>query len=187
MAISLKKGGSFNLTKEEPGLKKIMFGLGWEMKPGSAMDLDASVFMVNYNNKIPEDAYFVFYNNLKSPDGGIQHTGDNRTGYGDDDDEMVLCNMDSIAPAISEILIVITIHDAINRRHNFGLLKDAYIRIFDIENKREILRYDLDSQNSNDSGMIFGKLQKHGSEWKFIAVGEGNGGEGLEGYLQKFS
>lgn len=187
MSINLKKGGSFNLSKEEPGLKKIMFGLGWEMKPDSPMDLDASVFLVNANSKLPNDSYFVFYNNLKSPDGSIQHTGDNRTGFGDDDDEMVLCNLDLIDKAVQEILVTVSIHEAETRRHNFGLLQQAYIRLYDVENKREILRYDLDAQNSYDAGMIFGKLQRQGSEWKFVAVGEGNGLSGLRGFVEKYA
>jgi tellurium resistance protein TerD len=186
MSFNLKKDAVFNLTKEEPGLKKIMFGLGWEMKPGSTMDLDASVFMLS-NGKLPTESCFIFYNNLKSPDGSIQHTGDNRTGFGDDDDEMILFNMDLIDANINEILIAVTIYDAITRRHNFGLLKDAYIRVYDIETKREILRYDIDANNSTDSGMIFGKLQKINSEWRFIAIGSGNGGDGLEGYLKIYA
>lgn len=186
MSISLKKGGSLNLTKEVPGLKKVMFGLGWEMKPGTPLDLDASVFILNSKLKLPSDEHFVFYNNLRSPDGSIQHTGDNRTGFGDDDDEMILCNLDLIDPAIFEILITVSIHEAEARGHSFGSLKDAYIRLYDVENKREILRYDLDEKNTTDAGMVFGKIQKQGAEWRFIAVGEGNGMSGLQGFVDKY-
>ncbi|MFN8439119.1 MAG: TerD family protein [Cytophagales bacterium] len=187
MSINLKKGGSFNLTKEEPGLKKIMFGLGWEVKQGNSLDLDASVFLVNSSGKLPNDNYFVFYNNLKSPDGSIQHTGDNRSGFGDDDDEMILCNLDLVDASVSEILVTVSIHEAETRRHNFGLLADAYIRLYDVENKKEILRYDLDSQNSYDAGMIFGKLQRQNNEWKFYALGEGNAMGGLRGFVEKYA
>lgn len=186
MSISLKKGGSLNLTKEVPGLKKVMFGLGWEMKPSTPLDLDASVFILNSKLKLPSDEHFVFYNNLRSPDGSIQHTGDNRTGFGDDDDEMILCNLDLIDAAVFEILITVSIHEAEARGHSFGSLKDAYIRLYDVENKREILRYDLDEKNPTDAGMVFGKIQKQGTEWRFIAVGEGNGMSGLQGFVDKY-
>lgn len=186
MALNLKKGGSLNLTKEVPGLKKIMFGLGWEMKPGTALDLDASIFILNSKLKMPSDEHLVFYNNLRSPDGSIQHTGDNRTGFGDGDDEMILCNLDAIDANVFEILITVSIHEAEARGHSFGLLKDAYIRLYDVENKTDILRYDLDEKNSYDAGMVFGKLQKQGNEWRFIAVGEGNGMGGLQGFVDKY-
>ncbi len=186
MSISLNKGGSFNLTKEAPALKKIMFGLGWEMKPDQPLDLDASVFLLGANLKLPQDLFFVFYNNLKSPDGAVQHTGDNRTGFGEGDDEMILCNLDLIDNRITEIIVCVTIHEAISRRHNFGLLQSAYARLYDVENKKEILNYDLDASNSSDAGMIFGKLRKEANEWKFYAVGEGNGGAGLQGYVDNF-
>ena len=180
MAISLKKGGSFNLTKEEPSLKKVMVGLGWEPTT-MGIDLDASVFMVGGNLKLINDTYFVFYNNLKSPDGSIQHTGDNRTGVGEDDDEMILANLSIVNPEISEIIIAVTIHEAKTRNHYFGLLKQAYIRIYDVDTKREIVRYDLDAQYPQEDAVIFGKFQKSNNEWKFIAIGDGsvNGLQGL--------
>ena len=122
MAISLKKGGRFNLTKKEPSLKKIMIGLGWELKNGNNIDLDASVFMLGGNRKLPADEYFIFYNNLKSPDGAVQHTGDNRTGAGDGDDEMILANLPLIDSSVSEVLVTVSIHDGATKGHNFGLL-----------------------------------------------------------------
>ncbi|MFN3316397.1 MAG: TerD family protein, partial [Raineya sp.] len=141
MSIELSKGARLNLTKKEPTLKKVMIGLGWDLRQGNAVDLDASVFMIGQNGKIPADEYFVFYNNLKSPDGAVQHTGDNRTGAGDEDDEMILANLDLINPVINDILVTVSIHDAATRRHNFGMLSEAYIRIVDVESKREILRF----------------------------------------------
>ncbi len=187
MSINLKKGGSFNLTKNEPKLKKIMIGLGWEMKPGVALDLDSSLFMLGSNSKLISDSYFVFYNNLKSPDGAIQHTGDNRTGFGDGDDEMILCNLDLIDPRVTEILVTVSIHEAIQRNHNFGLLAEAYIRLYDVENKREVLRYDLGNQFSSDAGIIFGKLSRANGEWNFTAVGEGNGMASLQGFVDVYA
>ncbi|OJJ20518.1 chemical-damaging agent resistance protein C [marine bacterium AO1-C] len=186
MAISLKKGGRFNLTKKEPGLEKIMIGLGWEVKPGNSVDLDASVFMLGSNGKLIADEYFVFYNNLKSPDGALQHTGDNRTGAGDEDDEMILANMPLINPAITEILITVSIHEADVRRHNFGLLDEAYIRIMDVSTKREILRYDLDAEFGINTDVEFGKLVKENNEWHFVASGLGSN-QGLQGYVDAYA
>ena len=186
MAISLKKGGSFNLTKNEPSLKKIMIGLGWEMKTGSQLDLDASVFMLTSNGKLPSDEYFVFFNNLKSPDGSVQHTGDNRTGAGDEDDEMILANLNLIDNSVEEILMVVSIHEAATRKHNFGLLDEAYIRIVDVESKREILRYDLDAEFTHNTEVEFGKLKKVNGEWNFMASGIGTT-SGLQSYVDKYA
>jgi|JI71714BRNA_FD_contig_71_1899386_length_759_multi_2_in_0_out_0_1 tellurium resistance protein TerD len=186
MAIVLKKGGSFNLSKKEPSLKKIMIGLGWEQKAGNNMDLDASVFILGANGKLISEEYFVFYNNLKSPDGAIQHTGDNRTGAGDEDDEMILANLPLINSAVNEIKVVISIHDATTRRHHFGLLQDAYIRIVDVESKREILRYDLDAEFNGNSDVEFGKLQRVEGDWNFVASGIGSNA-GLQGYVDMYA
>lgn len=186
MAIVLKKGGSFNLSKKEPALKKIMIGLGWEQKAGNQMDLDASVFMIGSNGKLVAEEYLVFYNNLKSPDGSVQHTGDNRTGAGDEDDEMILANLSLINAAVNEIKVIISIHDAATRRHHFGLLQDAYIRIVDVENKREVLRYDLDAEFNGNSDIEFGKLQRIDGDWNFVASGIGSNG-GLQGYVDMYA
>ena len=186
MAISLKKGNTFNLTKKEPTLKKIMIGLGWEVKQGSTLDLDTSVFMITASGKLPDEGYFVFYNNLNSPDGSVKHTGDNRTGAGDEDDEIILVNLDAISTSVSEVLIIISIHDAEVRRHNFGLLSDAYIRIVDVETKREILRYDLDADYPSNTDVEFGRLRRENGEWVFAATGIG-GNKGLQGYVDAYA
>lgn len=185
MAIVLKKGGSFNLTKEEPKLKKIMIGLGWEPST-DALDLDASVFMLGGNLKLPNDNYFIFYNNLKSPDGSTQHTGDNRTGYGDDDDEMVLVNLDLVNPDITQLIVAVSIHEAQTRRHTFGLLSDAYMRLYDVDTKREVARFDLDASYPNDTVVTFGKLERSNNEWKFHAVGDGST-KGLQGLVDIYA
>jgi tellurium resistance protein TerD len=183
MSISLKKGMSFNLSKKEPSLQKAMVGLGWEIRSeGGTLDLDVSVFMLTANRKLLSDEYFVFYNNLKSPDGALQHTGDNRTGNDDDDDEIVLVNLSKIHPDIVEILFVVSIHEAETRRHHFGLLNDAYIRIVDVDSKREILRYDLDNEFGGSTDVEFGKLYRQDNEWHFTAIGNGSK-KGLEGYV----
>ena len=186
MAITLKKGGSFNLTKKEPGLEKIMIGLGWEMLTQNQVDLDASAFLLGSNGKLPNDQYFVFYNNLKSPDNSVQHTGDNRTGQGDGDDEMILMNLNTVGSSINEVLIVATIHEALAKRHSFGMLQDAYIRIVDVATDREILRYDLDENNPRDTDMEFGRLIKQDGDWVFSATGMGSA-QGLEGFVNRYA
>jgi tellurium resistance protein TerD len=183
MSISLNKGSSVNLSKKEPGLKKIMIGLGWEFRTSSQVDLDASVFMLNAVGKAPQDEYFVFYNNLRSPDGAVQHTGDNRTGVGDD--EMILANLSLVNVAVTDLVFIVSIHEAFQRRHSFGLLKDAYIRLVDVESKREILRYDLDAEFTAYTDVEFGRLQRVNDEWYFRASGIG-GNLGLQGYVDKY-
>jgi len=185
MAISLKKGGSFNLSKEEPTLTKLMIGLGWDFLR-NPIDLDATIFVLGENGKLIEEEYFVFYNNLKSPDGSIQHMGDNRTGKGDDDDEIILVNLDKINPAAKEILIVVSVHGADIKNHNFGLLKDAYIKVYDVENKREILNYDLDENNGEHNIVDFAKLYNEGGQWKFYALGNGSN-KGLQGHIDIYA
>ncbi|EAY29482.1 TerD family protein [Microscilla marina] len=186
MAISLQKGNRFNLSKKEPGLDKIMIGLGWEVKAGNTLDLDASAFMLTGNGKLLADEYFVFYNNLKSPDDSLQHTGDNRTGVGDDDDEMILANLPLINSNITDILITVSIHEAQVRHHNFGLLDEAYIRILDVNTKREILRYDLDAEFRINTDIEFGRLTKADNDWNFVASGIGSN-HGLQGYVDAYA
>ena len=185
MAISLRKGGTLNLTKKEPALQKILIGLGWEFQQGKNIDLDASIFMLNTHGKLPTDDYFVFYNNLKSPDGSVQHTGDNRTGAGDGDDEMILANLPLISPEVHEILIVVSIHEAEARHHHFGLLNEAYIRLVDVANNREVLRYDLDQEFGNCTEIEFGRLRLEDGEWHFVASGLGSK-TGLQTHVDKY-
>lgn len=185
MSISITKGSSLNLTKEEPTLKKIMIGLGWDTGH-YAMDLDASAFMLAKNGKIPADEYFIFYNNLKSPDGSLQHTGDNRTGEGEGDDEMILANMDLVHPDIEEILILVSIHHAKLREHHFGQLKNAFIRLYDVDNKKEILKYKLEDTFQNCTEVEFGKFQKINNEWRFTAQGNGTA-KGLQSFVDMYA
>jgi tellurium resistance protein TerD len=185
MSISLSKGSSVNLTKEEPALKKIMIGLGWDTGQ-NIIDLDAAAFMLTNNGKIPSDEYFVFYNNLKSPEGALQHTGDNRTGEGEGDDEMILANLTLVHPTITDILITASIHDAKARGHHFGQLKNAFIRLYDVDNKREILKYTLDEKLENCTEIEFGKLQKRDNEWRFMALGNGSS-KGLRGLVDMYA
>ena len=185
MSINLKKGSSFNLTKNKPTLKKVMIGLGWDLVT-QKIDLDACVFMIGKNGKLLADDYFVFYNNLNSPDGSVKHTGDNRTGMGDDDDEMVLVNLDVVNPNCEDIIFAVTIHEAAEKKHHFGLLAEAYIRLFDVENQAEVLRYDLDAEFGGKSEVVFAKLSKRNNEWSFTAVGDG-ASKGLQGLLDIYA
>jgi len=186
MSISLQKGGNINLTKEAPGLREIMIGLGWELKPGESLDLDVSVFMLGNNGKLPSDEYFVFYNNLKSPDGSVQHTGDNRTGAGDGDDEIILINLPKMMPIIQEIVFVVTIYEAATRVQDFGSLRYAYIRLVNLETNDEIAVFDLDEEFTFSTEMEFGRLKRKGIEWHFEATGIGSN-KGLQEYINLFA
>jgi tellurium resistance protein TerD len=183
--VSLKKGEVVNLIKKAPALKKIMIGLGWEIKSGNPLDLDASIFMLNVHGKTPNKDYFIFFNNLKSPDGSLVHTGDNRTGVGDGDDEMILANLALIPQEIEEILIVVSIYEAESRRHNFGHLHEAYIRIVDVETQKELLLFDLDEEFPRYTEVEFGKLQRIENEWHFKATGIGTT-IGLGSYVDRY-
>lgn len=186
MAISLKKGTSFDLTKKAPALKKIMVGLGWDVRPGNNVDLDAVCFMLGENKKLIADDYFVFYNNLRSGDKAVEHTGDNRTGAGEGDDEMILVNLPQVNSNVEEMLFVVTINDAFTKNHNFGLLENAFIRIVNVETNEEILRYDLDVTYPDATEVEFGKLERDGDDWKFSAVGVSTE-KGLQGYVDIYA
>ena len=183
MAISLEKGQRVNVT-----LPKFTVGLGWDANSanGADFDLDASVFILGENKKIVSDEYFVFYNNLKSPDGAVEHTGDNLTGAGEGDDESVKVDLSKINTAATELCFVVTIHDAASRKQNFGQVRNAFVRIYNQDTNEEILKYDLDEDFSIETAVEFGRLYKRGGEWKFEAVGVGVKG-GLEDYLSKYN
>lgn len=189
MAISLAKGGRIDLGKEVPGLNNIGVGLGWdtnESDTGVDFDLDASIFMLNSNGKIPTDAHFIFYNNLISPCQAIEHTGDNLTGDGDGDDELINISLSKIPSDIDELVVVVTIHDAANRRQNFGQVTNSFIRIFDRDTNKEITKYELDEDFSVETAIEFGRLYRKGGSWRFKAVGNGFSA-GLQGFVDKFN
>jgi tellurium resistance protein TerD len=175
MAISLQKGGNVNLSKEEPNLKKVIVGLGWDPRAtdGATFDLDGSAFLLRADGKVRSDADFIFYNNLRSSDGSVEHTGDNRTGQGEGDDERIVIDLPRVPAEIAKIVIAVTIHEAEQRRLNFGMVSRAFIRCVNAEGEREIARYDLSEDSSTETAMIFGELYRAGSEWKFRAVGQG--------------
>lgn len=178
MAVSLSKGGNISLSKTDPQLKNIHVGLSWDARStdGSDFDLDASVFMVNSENKVRGDHDFIFYNQLKSSCGSVEHTGDNRTGAGDGDDEVINVALDKVPADISKIVIAVTIHDPEQRRQNFGQVHNAAVRLLNIDTKNEVIRYDLSEDASVETAMIFGEIYRHNTEWKFRAVGQGYAG-----------
>lgn len=178
MAISLTKGGNISLSKTDPSLKNLIVGLGWDARPtdGADFDLDASAFMVKDDGKVRSDSDFIFYNQTKSTCGSIEHTGDNRTGAGDGDDESVIVLLDKIPADIQRVVFVVTIHDAELRKQNFGQVSHAYVRVVNKDSNNEVARYDLSEDASIETAMIFGEIYKHGVEWKFKAVGQGYAG-----------
>ncbi|MDE5832287.1 MAG: TerD family protein [Desulfovibrio sp.] len=178
MAISLSKGGNVSLSKEAPGLESVIIGLGWDARAtdGQDFDLDASCFMVGENGKVRSDSDFIFYNNLKSADGSVEHTGDNRTGAGEGDDEAINVNLVKVPADVSRLVIAVTIHEADARKQNFGQVSNAFIRIVNAKTNQEIARYDLTEEASTNTAMIFGELYRHNNEWKFRAVGQGYDG-----------
>ena len=179
MAISLNKGGRLSLSKEAPGLTRVLIGLGWDARAtdGADFDLDASAFLLGAAGKARSDADFIFYNQLKSPCGSVEHTGDNLTGAGEGDDEVIKVDLSKVPAEVEKIAFTVTIHDADARRQNFGQVGNAYIRVVNADNNTEITRYDLAEDASTETAMIFGELYRHSGEWRFTAVGQGyNGG-----------
>jgi tellurium resistance protein TerD len=178
MPVSLSKGGNVSLTKEAPNLKSILVGLGWDVRTtdGADFDLDASCFLLGESGKVRSDYDFIFYNNLKSMDGSVEHTGDNRTGVGEGDDEAIIVNLDKVPADVTKLAFTVTIHEADIRRQNFGMVSSAFMRVVNKENNSEIARYDLSEDASTNTAMIFGEVYRHAGEWKFRAVGQGYDG-----------
>lgn len=183
MAINLQKG-----QREQLNAPKFMIGLGWDTNStttGNSFDLDASIFMLGDNKKLVADEFFVFYNNTKSPDNAVEHTGDNRTGDGDGDDEQVKIDLTVIDPRVSELCVVVTIHDAEARRQNFGQVRNSFIRVFNPDTNEQILKYELDEDFSIETAVEFGRIYKRDGKWKFEAVGMGMRG-GLQDFLNRY-
>ena len=179
MAISLNKGGNLSLSKTDPSLNQVLIGLGWDARAtdGVDFDLDASAFLLAANDKVRAETDFIFYNQTRSPEGSVEHTGDNRTGAGDGDDEAVKIDLAKVPAEVQKIAITVTIHDAESRGQNFGQVQNAFIRVVNDQTNVEIVRFDLNEDYSTETAMIFGELYRHNGEWKFRAVGQGyNGG-----------
>ena len=178
MAVNLSKGGNVSLSKEAPGLTGVRVGLGWDRRvtDGTAFDLDASVFLLTESGRVRSDADFVFYNNKEGANGAVRHQGDNLTGVGEGDDEVVAVDLAGLPADIHKLSFAVTIHDADARRQNFGMVSNAFIRVVNAGDGREIARYDLSEDASTEAAMVFGEVYRHAGEWKFKAVGQGFAG-----------
>ncbi len=178
MAVSLQKGQNVSLSKAAPGMKKVRFGLGWDARAtdGAAFDLDASAFVLDASGKVLSDQHFVFYNNPLDPSGAVAHKGDNRTGQGGGDDEVLEIDLGLMTPNAAKVTFVATIHDAEARKQSFGQVSNAYIRALNAEGELELARYDLSEDASIETAMIFGELYRNNDEWKFKAIGQGYAG-----------
>ncbi|MFB7716093.1 TerD family protein [Nocardia sp. NPDC056100] len=187
MGVSLTKGGNVSLTKAAPNLTAVAVGLGWDLRTttGTDFDLDASAIALGPEKKVVSNGHFVFFNNLKSPEGTIEHTGDNKTGEGEGDDEVINVDLANTPATIDSIVFPVSIYEADTRSQSFGQVRNAYIRVVDRSNGTELARYDLSEDASTETAMVFGELYRNGAEWKFRATGQGYT-SGLAGIAQDF-
>ena len=190
MAINLSKGQRISLEKASPGLKQIFIGLGWDVNvtdTGTDFDIDASLFLIDASEKLISDQHFIFYNNPISPDPdqSIQQRGDNRTGAGDGDDEIIDVNLTTVPNNIDKLIIAVTIHEADQRQQNFGQVSNAFVRIVNAENEKEVIRYDLTEDFSIETALIMAELYRKDGEWRMNAVGAGYGG-GLQALVDRY-
>lgn len=187
MSVNLSKGANVSLTKQAPGMSQVVVGLGWDARTttGDEFDLDASAILLGADGRVPSNQHFVFFNNTRSPDGAVEHTGDNLTGEGDGDDETINVDLAALAPDIAKIVFPVTIYDGETRGQGFGQVRNAFIRIVDRTGGTEIARYDLTEDAATETAMLFGELYRHGAEWKFRAVGQGYSA-GLAGLARDF-
>ena len=188
MAVSLSKGQKVDLTKGNPGLTKVLVGLGWDVNKydgGADFDLDAAAFLTKDNDKVASDEDFVFYNNLKHKSGAVEHMGDNRTGEGEGDDEEIKIDLAKVPASVAKIAFTVTIDQAQERGQNFGQISNAYIRVVDVATNRELIRYDLGEDYSIETAVVVGELYRHGSDWKFNAIVSGFQG-GLAALCRNF-
>lgn len=186
MSIELTKGDRFNLSKEAPNFNKVAIALGWQVsQTAQNYDIDASVFMLGADGRIPDEKYFVFYNNLTSPDGAVRHSGDNTTGQIEGDDETVYVDLSHINAAVEEIVFVVTIHDGQEKNQNFSQVKNAFIRLYNLETGSELVRYNLKEVFSQETALEFGRLYRKSGEWRFQAVGQGYNA-GLQSFVDKY-
>jgi tellurium resistance protein TerD len=178
MALTLQKGANLSLTKTDPSLSKIRVGLGWDPRAtdGAEFDLDASALLLGANGKVRSEADFIFYNQLKSLDGSVEHTGDNRTGAGDGDDEVIKVDLSRIPADVDKVVFIVTIHDAESRKQSFGQVGGSFIRVVNDVTGAEVVRYDLAEDASTETAMVFAELYRNNGEWKFRAVGQGYAG-----------
>jgi len=187
VGVSLSKGGNVSLTKQAPGLSAVTVGLGWDLRTttGAGFDLDASALVLDASGKIITDQHFVFFNNLRTPDGGVEHTGDSTTGAGEGDDEQIKVNFGALPGTAERVAFAVSIYEADGRGQNFGQIRNAYIRVINQGDGSELARYDLSEDASMETAMVFGELYRAGTDWKFRAVGQGYA-SGLAGIAMDF-
>jgi tellurium resistance protein TerD len=187
VGVTLVKGGNVSLSKEAPGLTNVIVGLGWDVRTttGADYDLDASAILLNSSGRVISDSHFVFFNNLTSPDGTVEHTGDNLTGEGEGDDEVIKVNLAGMSPQVDKIVFPVSIYDADGRNQNFGQVVNAFIRVVNESDGRELTRFDLSEDASTETALVFGELYRRGPEWKFRAVGQGYA-SGLAGIARDY-
>ncbi|MBE1535032.1 TerD family protein [Actinomadura algeriensis] len=187
MGVSLSKGGNVSLTKQAPGLTAVTVGLGWDLRTttGTDFDLDASALVLDGSGKIITDQHFVFFNNLRTPDGAVEHTGDNKTGAGEGDDEQLKVNFGAMPATAERVAFAVSIYDADSRSQSFGQVRNAFIRVMNQVDGTELARYDLTEDASMETAMVFGELYRAGTDWKFRAVGQGYA-SGLAGIATDF-
>lgn len=187
MGVALTKGGNVSLSKSAPNLTAIMVGLGWDARSttGADFDLDASALLLGPTGRVLSDNHFVFFNNLRSPDGSVEHTGDNLTGEGEGDDESILVNLALVPVEVERIVFPVSIYEADTRGQSFGQVSNAFIRIVNQADNNELARYDLSEDASSETAMIFGEVYRRNGEWKFRAVGQGYA-SGLRGIAVDF-
>jgi len=187
VSVSLTKGGNVSLSKQAPGLTAVVVGLGWDPRTttGSDFDLDASAIMLDTNGRVLSDSHSVFFNNLKSPEGSVEHMGDNLTGGGEGDDEQIKINLGTVPAECGKVVFPVSIYEAEQRQQNFGQVRNAFIRIVNQADNSEIARYDLTEDAATETAMVFGEIYRSFGEWKFRAVGQGYA-SGLRGIAQDF-
>ena len=187
MSVSLNKGGNVSLSKIAPSLTAVTIGLGWDTRvtAGADFDLDASALVCGAHGRVLDDNHFVFYNNLRSPDGTVEHTGDNLTGEGEGDDESINIDLQTMSPQVDKIVFPVSIHDADARRQSFGQVTNAFIRVVDRATGSELARYDLSEDASSETAMLFGEIYRREGEWKFRAIGQGYA-SGLAGIARDY-
>jgi tellurium resistance protein TerD len=175
VGVSLAKGGNISLTKQAPGLTSVIVGLGWNVRSttGSDFDLDASALMCGEDGRVLTDQHFVFYNNLRSPEGAVEHGGDHLTGGNGGDDEQIVVDLEALPANVARVVFPVSIYEADERRQSFGQVRNAFIRVLDRSDGGEVARYDLSEDASTETAVVFGELYRYGSEWKFRAVGQG--------------
>lgn len=201
MSVNLQKGQRIDLVKSGDSLSKVMVGLGWDpvaqgenkglfgglfKKSAPNIDCDASVLMLDANDKVGSIQNVIYFGNLKSKCGSVQHTGDSLTGEGDGDDEQILVDLSKVPQHINKLVFVVNIYECVNRKQDFGLIRNAYIRITNSTSRQELIRYNLSDNYSGKTALITGEIYRYNGGWKFVAVGEGTNDPSLKSIVGRY-